>query len=361
MKHSTFVTTRLGAVLVAGLGLGTGSATAQDTLNVLIANERSNTFYGMFIAEELGYWDDVGIEVNWLSSATTIPYVAFLMNGQADLVMFDSFQTMQAVNAGQDFKIIYEDMQYAPEAIYVAADSDITEIAQLAGQTIGLVSDRDRIVAQVALESAGLTMDDVTTAVLGEGGPTLANAFIRGTVAAVAGGATELATIQGAGVEIRNITPPEVAENPANSFAVRTDRIDELRDPLERFFLAWSKGMEAGRMDLQMSAAIMSEAVPEQWTSREAGFQHLTLAAMKLHEPLSAQRGALHPDMWNRVQPVMVSVGEISQTYDAAGFLDDSFVAAANQFNVNEIRTDVEDWIANNRDRYNAMADLVSK
>ena len=73
MKHSTFVTTRLGAVLVAGLGLGTGSATAQDTLNVLIANERSNTFYGMFIAEELGYWDDVGIEVNWLSSATTIP------------------------------------------------------------------------------------------------------------------------------------------------------------------------------------------------------------------------------------------------------------------------------------------------
>jgi NitT/TauT family transport system substrate-binding protein len=356
MKHSKLMTTRLGAVLVAGLGLGASSATAQDVLNVLIANERSNTFYGMFLAEELGYWEDVGIEVNWLSSATTIPYVAFLSNGQADLVMFDAAQTLQAVDAGQDFKIIYEDMQFAPEAMYVSADSDITEISQLKGQTIGLVSDRDRIIAQVALESAGLTIDDVDTVVLGEGGPTLANAFIRGTVAAVAGGATELATIQGAGVAIRNITPPEVAENPANSFAIRTDRIEELRDPVERFLLAWSKGMEAGRLDLQMSAAIMSEAVPEQWVTMEAGRQHLELAAMKLHEPLSDQRGALHPEMWARVQPVLVSVGEIKATHDPATFTDASFIEAANQYNMDEIKADVAEWIANNQDRYNAMA-----
>ncbi|MBM3614721.1 MAG: ABC transporter substrate-binding protein [Alphaproteobacteria bacterium] len=356
MIRSTIVMNRVGAVLLAGLGLGASSAMAQDTLNVLIANERSNTFYGMFLAEELGYWEDVGIKVNWLSSATTIPYVAFLSNGQADLVMFDAAQTLQAVDAGQDFKIIYEDMQFAPEAMYVAADSDITEIAQLKGQTIGLVSDRDRIIAQVALESAGLTIDDVDTVVLGEGGPTLANAFIRGTVAAVAGGATELATIQGAGVAIRNITPPEVAENPANSFAIRTDRIDELRNPVERFLLAWSKGMEAGRLDLQMSGAIMSEAVPEQWVTLEAGRQHLELAAMKLHEPLSDQRGALHPDMWARVQPVLVSVGEISKTHDPATFTDSSFIEAANQYNMDEIKADVAEWIANNQDRYNAMA-----
>lgn len=356
MINSTLITTRLGAVLVASLGLGAGSVMAQDTLNVLIANERSNTFYGMFIAEELGYWEDVGIKVNWLSSSTTIPYVAFLSNGQADLVMFDAPQTLQAVDAEQDFKIIYEDMQFAPEAMYVAASSDITEISQLAGQTVGLVSDRDRVIAMVALESAGLTIDDVETVVLGEGGPTLANAFIRGTVAAVAGGATELATIQGAGVEIRNITPPEVAENPANSFAIRTDRIEELRDPVERFLLAWSKGMEGGRMDLQMSGAIMSEAVPEQWVTLDAGRQHLERAAMKLHEPLSDRRGALHPEMWARVQPVLVQVGELSKTHDPAGFLDDSFIDAANQYNVEEIRADVDAWIANNQDRYNAMA-----
>jgi hypothetical protein len=114
--------------------------------------------------------------------------------------------------------------------------------------------------------------------------------------------------------------------------------------------------MEAGRMDLQFSGAIMSEAVPEQWVTLDAGRQHLELAAMKLHEPLSDQRGALHPDMWARVQPVLVQVGEIGQTHDPMAFLDDSFIEAANQYNIDEIRADVDEWIANNQDRYNAMA-----
>jgi hypothetical protein len=37
-------------------------------------------------------------------------------------------------------------------------------------------------------------------------------------------------------------------------------------------------------------------------------------------------------------------------------FLDDSFIEAENQYNIDEIRADVDEWIANNQDRYNAMA-----
>lgn len=347
---------KIGAVAAAGLTMGAGAASAQDTLNVLIANERSTTFYGMFVANELGYWEDEGIEVNWLASATTIPYAAFLSNGQADLVMFDSAQTLQAVDSELPFSIIYEDMQFAPEAIFVAADSDITEISQLEGTTIGLVSDRDRITARIALESAGLTLDDVTTAVVGEGGPTLANAFRRGTVSAVAGGGTEMGTIQAAGVMVRSITPPEVAENPANSFAIWNDRKEELRDPVERFLRAWSKGMEAGRLDLQMSAAIMIDSVPEQWTDLSVGWQVLEFTANTLHEPMSERRGDLHPFMWERIQPVYVDVGEISQTYDPATFLDDSFIEAANQYTIEELQADVDAWVEANPERYEAAA-----
>jgi NitT/TauT family transport system substrate-binding protein len=229
-------------------------------------------------------------------------------------------------------------------------------LSDLEGKTIGLVSDRDRIIAQVALESAGLTIDDVTTAVVGEGGATLANAFLRNTVDAVAGGATELNSIQSAGVEIRNITPPEVAENPANSFAVWNDRMEELRDPVQRFLLAWSKGMEAGRLDMQMAAAIMTDAVPEQWQDKAIGYQLLELSAFTLHEPMSERRGDLHPFMWERVQPVLVSVGEIKQTHDPATFLNDSFVEGANQYTTEELEADIAEWIAANPDRYAAMA-----
>jgi len=191
---------------------------------------------------------------------------------------------------------------------------------------------------------------------VGEGGATLANAFRRNTVDAVAGGATELNTIQAAGIEIRNITPPEVSENPANSFAIWNDRKEELRDPVERFLLAWSKGMEAGRLDLQMTAAIMTDSVPEQWQNVDVGYQLLQLTAMTLHEPMSERRGDIHPDMWERVQPVFVSVGEIKGTHDVAGFTDDSFVEAANQYSVDELQADVDAWIAENGDRYEALA-----
>lgn len=358
MKYTSTTALRLGAAAIASvtIGLGTVSAQDMDTLDVLIANERSTTFYGMFVAQELGFFEEENIEVNWLSSATTIPYVAFLSNGQADLVMFDSAQTMQAVDANQPFSIIYEDMQFAPEAIYVAADSEIQSVADLAGKTIGLVSDRDRIVARVALESVGLTLDDVSTAVVGEAGPTLANAFRRNTVDAVAGSATDLNGIQSAGVETRDITPPDVSENPANSFAIWDDRKEELRDPVERFLRAWSKGMEAGRLDLQMTAAIMTDSVPEQWQIPEVGYQLLELTAFTLHEPRSNQRGAIHPELWEAVQPVLVAVGEISQTHEVSTFTDESFVAAANEYTMEELEAAVAAWIAANGDRYAALA-----
>jgi len=358
MKLTNTTAWRVGAAAIASATISLGSVSAQemDTLNILVANERSTTFYGMHVALELGYFADENLDINWLSSSTTIPYVAFLSNGQADLVMFDSAQTMQAVDAKQPFSIIYEDMQFAPEAIYVAEESDIQSVADLAGKTIGLVSDRDRIIAQVALESAGLTLDDVSTAVVGEAGPTLANAFRRNTVDAVAGSATDLNGIQSAGVLTRDITPPDVAENPANSFAIWNDRKDELRDPVERFLRAWSKGMEAGRLDLQMTAAIMTDAVPEQWQIPEVGYILLELTANKLHEPRSGVRGAIHPELWEAVQPVLVKVGEISQLYDPATFTDDSFIAASNEYTIEALQADVEAWIASNGDRYEALA-----
>ncbi len=114
--------------------------------------------------------------------------------------------------------------------------------------------------------------------------------------------------------------------------------------------------MEAGRLDLQMSAAIMTDAVPEQWQNVDVGYQLLELTAMKLHEPMSERRGDIHPFMWERVQPVFVSVGEIDETHDVASFTDDSFVEAANQYSIEELQADVDAWIAANADRYAALA-----
>ncbi len=94
-------------------------------------------------------------------------------------------------------------MQTAPDGIAVSGDSDITDVEQLAGQTVGLVSDRDRVTMQIALDARGMTENDVTTVVVGEAGPTLAAAFRDQTVAAIAGSGPDWLAIQANGIPRR--------------------------------------------------------------------------------------------------------------------------------------------------------------
>ena len=146
---------------------------AQDKkpINVLLPNENTTTLFPSIVARELGFFEDEGLDVTLLASDTTIPYVAFLMNNQADLVMLDAPQTFQAVKAQQPVAVVFEGMQYAPEVMIVREDSPIQSVADLKGKTIGLASDRDQITAQVALDTAGITIDEVETVVVGDPGP----------------------------------------------------------------------------------------------------------------------------------------------------------------------------------------------
>src|SRR5690606_34480218 len=137
----------IGALLLASVP----PALAQDSINVLVSNERTASVYPVLLGRGFGFFEAEGLEVNFLSSATTVPYVAFLNNGDADLVMLDAPQTLQAVNSNLPVSLVYEAMQYAPEGIVVPAESEIQELAELKGKTIGLASDRDLTTTTIAL------------------------------------------------------------------------------------------------------------------------------------------------------------------------------------------------------------------
>ena len=89
------------AALVAAAAFSTISVSAQglDKINVMVVNERSTLHYAAFAARELGFYEAEGLDVTLLNSDTTVPYVAFLANGDADLVMLDAPQVFQAVSA----------------------------------------------------------------------------------------------------------------------------------------------------------------------------------------------------------------------------------------------------------------------
>ena len=338
------------AAAAAALSFAAG-AQAQDLkpLNVLLPNENTTTLYPAPVGKELGFFEQQGVDLTLLASDTTIPYVAFLVNNQADLVMLDAPQTFQAVNAKQPVMVVFEGMQYAPEVMIVREDSPIQSVADLKGKTIGLASDRDQITAQVALDTVGITIDEVKTVVVGDAGPVLARAVRDSTVDAVAGAANDLTVLQANDIPSRDITPPEVSENPANSFVIHKDRIEELRPVVAAFLRAWAMAAEAAKIDREAVAAILRKNVPEEWEV-EAGGQALLDASMKMILPQTPKHGQPQPDVWAGIQGPYQKFGIIEGAIDPSTFLDLSFFEEANNFDPAEVKAALDAWKAANPD-----------
>jgi NitT/TauT family transport system substrate-binding protein len=333
------ITTTLSALVAVG------PAAAQDltTVNAVMPKQRSANYFPLIVGEALGYFEEEGIEVNLLPSDTPIPFVNFLRNGQADIAMLDPAEVLQALAAGVELSVIYEVMQTAPDGIAVSGNSGLTDVEQLRGQTVGLVSDRDRVTMQIALDARGMTEDDVTTVVVGEAGPTLAAAFRDQTVAAIAGSGPDWLAIQASGIPVNLITPAEVSNKPGNTFAVASGTLEEKGDLIEGYLRAWSKGMYVATIAPEVVAQMAQDAVPEEWEDANFGQQYLN-NAIRLNVSVTDTLGGLNTGTWESIQPAMQKFGLITDLIAADQFLAPGPVEAANNFDRDEIAQEVQAW-----------------
>ncbi len=321
---------------------------AQETITVIKPTPRSAVFFPLVVGEALGYFEEEGVSVKLLPSDTSIPYVAFVQNGQADLAMLDPNETINAVIAGAKINTVYEVMQNAPEGIAVLKGGDYKSMSDLVGTTVGLVSDRDRAFLQAAMDVAGHSIDDVKTVVLGESGPTLAAAIRDGNVSAISGSVFDWAALVANGIEIDTVTPDELLASPANTLAMNASMIDEKREAMEGFFRAWSKGMYVGKVNPDAVEKMLRMAVPEEWEVEAAGMG-LFQGVLPMNISTTEKMGDLQTDVWTNVQPRMVSSGAIDAPVDVSTFLNDAYIDAANDFDLGEVEAEAAAWLAENK------------
>jgi NitT/TauT family transport system substrate-binding protein len=344
---------RLSAIAVALSFASLGEAQELKTINFMSPNDSTCSVYPQFNADQLGFWKDEGIKVNMLASETTVPYVAFLQNGDADVVTLDAGQVLQAADTGLPVKAVYEAFQFAPEGIVVMADSPIKGLEDLKDVTIGLASDRDQLTTGIALDSIGQTMEsaNVTTAVVGDSGPVLAKSLQDGTIDAYAGGTTDFAGIEAAGMKLRNITPAEVSQNPANSFVVWGPTMEEKRDLITAFLRGWAKAQHAGVVDSKLSASVCRTHIPEQFENLDVGMWMINGAIYQRQLRRTMLYGELQTDVWTKIQGPYLKQKEISKEIDPATFLDSSFIAAANDWTTDDVKKNLNAWREANKDK----------
>ncbi|NND49164.1 MAG: ABC transporter substrate-binding protein [Rhizobiales bacterium] len=336
---------------VAGaFALGSVSVGQAGEVNVLSANESTCGLYGSHIAEALNVYAEGDLEVNMLSSETTVPYVAFLSTGDAEITMLDTAQVFQMANANQPGAVIYEAMQFAPEGLFVMADSDVKGLRDLKGKVVGLASDRDQITTIVALDSVGISIDEVSTVVVGDSGPVMANALTSGQIAAFAGGGSDRAGIESAGVKTRNITPTAVSQNVGNSWAAWKPRFEDIRGDVTLFLKGYSMGSHAGVMDPKTVGAICRNVLPEEWEVEEQGWALLNNSINVLTMKRTKDHGEPQPDVWNKWGVTFVKLGEIDAEIPASLFLDYSFIAGANAWTTSDLKARLAAWREANAD-----------
>jgi NitT/TauT family transport system substrate-binding protein len=244
-------------------------------------------------------------------------------------------------------------MQHSSEGLLVTADSPIKSLADIKDVTIGLASDKDLITATIALGSVGATLEGnhIKTVVVGESGPVLAKALRDGEIKALAGSSSEIAALQAVGMELHNITPIEVLSNPANSLVVWGPTLEQKRSIIEKFARGWAMAQHAGVVDTKLTAAACRTKVPEAFEDLDAGMQLVNTNVYVNHLRRTMQYGELEFDVWKRIQPPLVKLGELKAEHDPAEFLDTSFLKVANDWTTDDIKKAMNTWRNANKDK----------
>jgi NitT/TauT family transport system substrate-binding protein len=349
---SSLVGKALVGAAVGALALGaTAHAQELKNINFMSANDGSCSVYPQFMMQAFGYLEDEGYKVTLLDSDTSVPYVAFLANGDADITMLDAAETLIARASDQDIKIVYEAYQFAPEGIVVKADSPVQKLEDLKGKTIGLAEQPDETTTEIALESVGLSLADVTTFVVGNQGPVMAAALRDNTIDAFAGGSSDRAAIEAQGVQFRNITPDAISRNPGNSLAVWGPTLEEKRPIITAFLRAWAKAQFAGIADTKAVVAACREYIPEQFEDLELGSRMINYGVYTLQQRRTVNYGELQPDVWASIQPGFIKAGVIETEVDPATFLDTSFQDAVASITTQEVLEGIKKWKEANPDK----------
>jgi NitT/TauT family transport system substrate-binding protein len=305
-------------------------------------------FYPALVAEELGFYEEENVSPKLAPAAEEISATAFLDNGDADLSFADVDEIILARSKGGEHQAIFSPQHTNTAGIVVPGDSDIKDISGVAGKTVGLESEESTRFLDAMLDAAGVSKDDVDTAVVGTSGPLVAKTFEDGKIDAYVGNASDFTALEANGVDLENITPDDVGRIDGNPLAVLPDTLKEKRAAVVGFLRAWAKAQHVGQVNREVTEAIVREKVPAEWRNEKSGEAALDLAIVLMKPDDPKRIGDLRPDVWDTGQDVLFRAGVLEEKTDVQAALNDELIAEINDFDRAEVERAADQWAQEN-------------
>jgi NitT/TauT family transport system substrate-binding protein len=338
------------ALVLAGCGGddessgGGGAGGASMKITYSLPTPESLLFYPPIVAEELGFFEQEGVEAEFVTAGEEIPSTALVENGDVDIAMADIDELVISRAQGGTQKVPFSPQHSNTAGTVVPEDSPLQEFSELTGKTVGLASEEDTAQVEAQLLAAGLSGDDIETVVVGTSGALVKKTFEDGEIDAYVGARSDFTAIEATGTPLRNITPDDVQAIDGNPVAVMPETLESKRDALVAFFRAWSMGQYVGIEHPDVVEQIVREQVPAEWRNEEVAKAALE-GSIELMIPDDPERiGDVRPEVWETAQELLASVGIIEETADIDDILDDSLIEEINDFDRAEVDAAVEEW-----------------
>ena len=168
-KRRAWVPVLLTSAALVLAGCGDDGEDSGDSMKITysLPTPESLLFYPPIVAEELGFFEDEGVEAEFVTAGEEIPSTALVENGDVDIAMADIDELVISHAKGGTQKVPFSPQHSNTAGTVVPEDSPIQEFSDLSGKTVGLASEEDTAQVEAQLLAAGLDSDDIETVVVG--------------------------------------------------------------------------------------------------------------------------------------------------------------------------------------------------
>lgn len=303
--------------------------------------------YGYWLADSLGYYEDEGLDVTLQPTGGSSDVAQLLSSNQVPAGMGVPGAMLPAIERGAD---IHPFFTYAYGEVFdvvVPAGSDISEIADLEGKTIGVtaLSGGEAPLLRALLVDAGLDPDsDVEITAIGEATPNIKLSLEQGRVDAFAGPKSATSQFEAVGLETVSIAPESLSELPAEGLVASADSKDDT-DLLVALARATAKGQLVAYTNEDGAACLMMEALPEQFSDVEAGRDSLAgvIAITTAPEESGVYRfGDTNPEGWATYVNIYQQAGTLTEDIAVDDYVISDLGDQINDFDQAEIVEEAE-------------------
>ncbi len=313
------------------------------------AAQPSQTHAPFYVAKELGYWDEEGIEAEFEWTQGSSQAIQLLSAGQIDFSAANHDTLIFAVQQGAGLKAVFQEHTKCEFVFAIPKDSPIKTLEDIKGKKLGVSSLSSGFIsfAKAAFFEAGLDPEKDLNFIEVGSGATAATAITTGEVDVLGLWEVAFANLENTlGYDyFRYIKVPLYDRLSCNATMTSDAFIKNNPEALAGFLRGLAKGTLFMQTNPEAAIEIFFKHVPE---AKPQGKDEATIMKEALHTAASENeqrtnknRPQQNPNgLWGflvesefvEAQDVHYKMGSISEVLSADHYMDNQFIEAINDF-----------------------------